>query len=101
MGNPAGNSVGNLAGNVQNMQVICRKFCGNVVGNDGGNAVGNLVGNGLGNDVVFSLNTWLRTIYCLQAIHEPACVITLFQYLNFSTYTVFLTAIIDGDLRHF
>ena len=64
-----GNAVGNSLGNV---------------GNDGGNAAGNLVGNGLGNDVVFSHNTWLRTIYCLQTIHEPACVIlTLFQYLLF------------------
>ena len=57
---------------------------GNVVGNAAGNAVGNLAGNGLGNDALFSLNTWLRTIYCLQTIHEPACVIlTLFQYLSF------------------
>ena len=30
---------------------------------------------------IFSLSTWLRTIYCLQTIHEPACVIlTLFQF---------------------
>ena len=58
---------------------------GNVVGNAAGNAVGNLVGNGWGNDAVFSLNTWLRTIYCLQTIHEPACVIlTLFQFFNYS-----------------
>ena len=29
----------------------------------------------------FSLSTWLRTIYCLQTIDEPACVIlTLFQF---------------------
>ena len=29
----------------------------------------------------FSLNMWLGTIYCLQTIHEPACVIlTLFQF---------------------
>ena len=54
---------------------------GNVVGNAAGNAVGNLVGNGWGNDALFSLNTWLRTIYCLQTIHKPACVIlTLFQF---------------------
>ena len=67
MGNAAGNAVGN------------------VVGNAAGNAVGNLAGNGLGNDAVFSLNTWLNTIYCLQTINEPACVIlTLFQYLLFS-----------------
>ena len=31
---------------------------------------------------IFSLSTWLRMIYCLQTIHEPACVIlTLFQFL--------------------
>ena len=31
----------------------------------------------------FSLNTWLRMIYCLQTIHEPACVIlTLFYYFK-------------------
>ena len=63
---------------------------GNSVGNAAGNAVGNLVGNGWGNDAVFSLNTWLRTIYCLQTIHEPACVIlTRFQFfiifLHFKT----------------
>ena len=56
---------------------------GNVVGNAAGNSVENLVGNGWGNDAVFSLNTWLRKIYCLQTIHEPACVIlTLFQFLK-------------------
>ena len=67
-------SVGNAMGN----------SVGNVVGNAAGNAVENLVGNGLGNDAVFSLNTWLRTIYCLQTMHEPACVIlTLFQYFCF------------------
>ena len=66
-------SVGNVAGNA----------VGNSVGNAGGNAAGNLVGNGWENDAVFSLNTWLRMIYCLQTIHEPACVIlTLFQYLD-------------------
>ena len=58
-----------------------RNSVGNVVGNAAGNAEGNLVGNGLGNDAVFSLNTWLRMIYFLQTIHEPACVIlTLFQF---------------------
>ena len=68
-------SVGNAAGNAVGNSV------GNVVGNAAGNAEGNLVGNGWGNDAVFSLNTWL-TIYCLQTIHEPACVIlTLFQFL--------------------
>ena len=51
------------------------------MGNAAGNAAGNHVGNGWGNDAVFSLNTWLRTIYCLQTIHEPACVIlTLFNF---------------------
>ena len=55
---------------------------GNYVGNVVGDAAGNLVGNGLGNDAVFSLNMWLRMIYCLQTIHEPACVIlTLFNIL--------------------
>ena len=69
-------SVGNAVGN----------SVGNVVGNAAGNAVGNLVGNGWGNDAVFSLNTLLRTIYCLQTIHEPACVIlTLFQFLTKET----------------
>ena len=59
---------------------------GNVVGNAAGNAAGNLVRNGWGNDAVFSLNTWLRTIYCLQTIHEPACVIlTLFQFFDVSS----------------
>ena len=34
---------------------------------------------------IFSLSTWLRTIYCLQTIHEPACVIlTLFQFFYIS-----------------
>ena len=57
---------------------------GNVVGNTAGNAAGNLVGNGWGNDAVFSLNTWLRMIYYLQTIHEPACVIlTLVQFFYF------------------
>ena len=41
--------------------------------NAAGNVAGNLVGNGWGNDAVFSLNTWLRTIYCLHTYHEPAC----------------------------
>ena len=42
----------------------------------------NLVGNCWGNDAVFSLNMWLKMIYCLQSIHEPACVIlTLFQFV--------------------
>ena len=69
----AGNAVGNSVGNV--------------AGNAAGNAVGNLVGNGWGNDAVFSLNMWFRTIYCLQTIHEPACVIlTLFQF--FRTFLV-------------
>ena len=69
-------SVGNAAGNAMANSV------GNVVGNAAGNAVGNLVGNGWGNDAVFSLNMWLRTIYCLQSIHEPACVIlTLSQFV--------------------
>ena len=69
-------SVGNAAGNAVGNSV------GNVVGNAAGNAAGHLVGNGWGNDAVFSLNTWLRMIYCLQTIHEPACVIlTLFQFL--------------------
>ena len=64
MGNAAGNAVGNSVGHV-------------------GNAAGNIVGNGWGNDAVFSLNMWLRTIYCLQTLHEPACVIlTLFQFLK-------------------
>ena len=69
-------SVGNAAGNAVGNSV------GNVVGNAAGNAEGNLVGNGWGNDAVFSLNMWLRMIYCLQSIHEPACVIlTLFQFV--------------------
>ena len=51
---------------------------GNVVGNAAENVAGNLVGNGWGNDAVFSLNTWLRTIYCLQTIHQPA-IFTLFK----------------------
>ena len=64
-------SAGNTAGNA----------VGNLVGNAAANAVGNLVGNDWGNDTVFSLNTWLTMIYCLQTIHEPACVIlTLFQF---------------------
>ena len=45
-----GNAVGNSVGNVANVE---------------GNAVGNLAGNGLGNDAVFSLNRWLRMIYCV------------------------------------
>ena len=66
MGNAVGNSVGN------------------VVGNTAGNSAGNLVGNGSVNDAVFSLNTWLRMIYCLKTIHEPACVIlTLFEFFTF------------------
>ena len=69
----ARNAVGNAVGN----------SVGNAVGNAAGNSAGNLVGNCWGNDAVFSLKTWLRTIYCLQTIHEPACVIfTLFQFLN-------------------
>ena len=69
MGNATGNAVGN------------------VVGNAAGNATGNLVGNGWENDAVFSLNLWLRTIYCLQTIHKPACIIlTLFQFLNMFIY---------------
>ena len=69
----AGNTVGNAVG----------KSVGNVVRNAAGNSAGNLVGNGWGNDAVFSLNMWLRMIYCLQTIHEPACVIlTLFQFFN-------------------
>ena len=67
-GNAAGNTVGNSVGNI--------------VGNAAGNAAGNLVGNCWGNDAVFSLNMWLKMIYCLQSIHEPACVIlTLFQFV--------------------
>ena len=39
----------------------------------------------------FHLNTWLRTIYCLQTIHEPACVIlTPFQF--FSMFAGFVGA---------
>ena len=61
---------------------ICKSSVGNAAGNPVGNFVGNLAGNVLRNDVVFSLNTWLRMIYCLHTIDEPACVIlTLFQYL--------------------
>ena len=72
---------------------ICELSAGNAVGNSVGNVVGNtagnLVGNCLGNDVVFSLNMWLRMIYCLQTIHEPACVIlTLFQYFYFQLNTI-------------
>ena len=63
---------------------------GNTAGNAVGNAVGNLVGNGWGNDAVFSLNTWLRMIYCLQTIHEPACVIlTLFQFFAYYLFEFF------------
>ena len=63
----------------------------NVVGNAAGNFAGNLEGNGLGNDAIFSLNTCLRTIYCLQTIQEPACVIlTLFQF--FITYLSYLNS---------
>ena len=66
---------------LQEIFKICKSSVGNAVGNSAGNAVGNLVGNGFGNDAVFSLNMWLRTIYCSQTILEPACVIlTLFQY---------------------
>ena len=62
---------------------ICKSSAGNAVVN----SAGNLVGNGWGNDAVFSLNTLLRTIYCLQTIHEPACVIlTLFQFLTMGTW---------------
>ena len=71
--NAVGNGVGNSVGNA----------VGNAAGNSAGNSAGNLVGNHWENDAVFSLNTLLRTIYCLQTIHEPACVIfTLFQFLN-------------------
>ena len=61
---------------------------GNGLGNAAGNGLGNVLvgtwewtlGNGLSNDAFFSLNRWLRMIYCLQTIHEPACVIlTLFN----------------------
>ena len=67
---------------------VCKSSAGNAVGKSVGyvvgNAEGNGAGNGLGNDAVFSLNTWLRMIYCLQTIHEPACVIlTLFQLFDF------------------
>ena len=66
---------------------ICKSSVGNDVrnsvgnvGNAAGNAVGNLAANDLGNYAVFSLNT----IYCLQTIHKPACIIlTLFQFLHF------------------
>ena len=55
----------------------------NAVGNSVGNLAGNSAGNGLGNDAIFSLNMWLRTIYCLQTIHKPTCVIsTLFNNLS-------------------
>ena len=61
---------------------ICKSSSGNAAGNSVGNIAGNLSGNGWGNDAVFSLKTQLRTIYCLQTIHEPACVfLTLFQFL--------------------
>ena len=75
----------NLAGNFKICKSSAGNAVGNVVGNAAGNSVGNLVGNGWGNDAVFSLNTWLRTIYCLQTIHEPACVIlTLFNIYLYS-----------------
>ena len=68
---------------LQEIFKICKSSVGNAtgnsVGNVGENAAGNtagyLVGNGLGDNGVFSLNTWLRMVYCLQTIHEPACVI--------------------------
>ena len=60
-------SVGNAAGNAVGNSV------GNVVGNAAGNAEGNLVGNGWGNDAVFSLNMWLRMIYCLLSIQASMC----------------------------
>ena len=77
--------MGNPVGNFQNMQVICRKCCGKFCGKFCGKCCrkfcGKSCGKWLGNDAVFSLNTWLRTIYCLQTIHKPACVIlTLFQF---------------------
>ena len=61
---------------------------GNAVGNSIGNAVGNLAEilqemlreMAWGMIQFFLLNMWLRRIYCLQTIHEPACVIlTLFN----------------------
>ena len=73
VGNAAGYAVGNTVGNV--------------VGNAAGNAVGNLVGNGWGYDAVFSLNMWLRVIYCLQSIDKPTCVIlTLFNLYSKSPF---------------
>ena len=42
-----------------------------------------LVKNWFQKCIFFLLNTWLRTIYCLQTIHETACVIlTLFQFFD-------------------
>ena len=73
--------MGNPARNFQNIKSSVGNTVGNVVENAVRNAAGNLVGNGWGNDAVFSLNTWLRRMYCLQTIHEPTCVIlTLFQF---------------------
>ena len=71
---------------LQEIFKICKSSGGNAVvnsvGNAAGNAAGNLVGKNWGNDAVFSLNMWLRTIYCLQSIHKPACVIlTVFQFV--------------------
>ena len=61
------------------------KICKSSVGNSVENVAGNAAGNGFWNDTVFSLNTWLRMMYCLQTIHKPACVIlTLFQFLFYS-----------------
>ena len=67
---------------LQEIFKICKSSAGNAAGNTVGNSVGNIVGNAAGNDAVFSLNMWLKMIYCLQSIHEPACVIlTLFQFV--------------------
>ena len=73
---------------LQEIFKICKSSAENAAGNSvenvAGNAVANLAGNGFENNAVFSLNTWLRTIYCLQTIHKPACVIlTLFQFFKF------------------
>ena len=63
---------------VQNMLwKSCGKFCGKSCGKICGKCCGNF---GLGNDAFFSLNTRLRTLYCLQTNHKPECVIlTLFN----------------------
>ena len=63
----------------KNTNIGCGKCCGKCCRK----CCGKSCGKWLGNDAVFSLNTWLRTIYCLQTIHEPACVIlTLFHFFN-------------------